>query len=142
MSLDCGPMVSTQPKTMSSTSAGSIPVALTSAAPLQKSWHEVREWAREQGLLGSEWVRLHLARGYAKIEALRPGVPCGPLARSPTCASAPRGGRRPPVGRARAAGPTQATPRVEPAGDGPGATSRTGAVVSRSGVVDTVAGTA
>ena len=46
-------------------------VALTSAAPLQRSWHEVRDWAREQGLLSSEWVRLHLARVYAKIEALK-----------------------------------------------------------------------
>ncbi|NUT36606.1 MAG: acyl-CoA dehydrogenase [Hamadaea sp.] len=46
-------------------------VALTSAAPLQRSWDEVRGWAGEQGLLRHEWVRLHLARVYARIEALK-----------------------------------------------------------------------
>lgn len=46
-------------------------VALTSAAPLQRSWQEVRGWAGEQGLLHQEWVRVHLARVYARIEALK-----------------------------------------------------------------------
>jgi len=46
-------------------------VALTSAAPLQRSWAEVRDWARAEGLLRSEWVRLHLAHVYAKIDALK-----------------------------------------------------------------------
>jgi alkylation response protein AidB-like acyl-CoA dehydrogenase len=46
-------------------------VALTPAAPLQRSLGEVLAWARESGLTEKEWVRLHLARIHAKVEALK-----------------------------------------------------------------------
>jgi alkylation response protein AidB-like acyl-CoA dehydrogenase len=46
-------------------------VALTSAAPLQRSLSEVLAWARESGLTEKEWVRISLARIHAKVEALK-----------------------------------------------------------------------
>ncbi|MEU6560467.1 acyl-CoA dehydrogenase family protein [Nocardia nova] len=52
-------------------------VALTSAAPLQESLRQVREWAlrttRADGSVvgDAEWVRLHLARVHANIEYLK-----------------------------------------------------------------------
>ncbi|MFI6042569.1 acyl-CoA dehydrogenase family protein [Nocardia sp. NPDC051321] len=52
-------------------------VALTSAAPLQESLRQVREWAeqttRADGslVIDAEWVRLHLARVHAHIEYLK-----------------------------------------------------------------------
>ena len=46
-------------------------VALTSAAPLQKALRDVTEWAKEEGVIGEEWIRLNLARVHAKTEALK-----------------------------------------------------------------------
>ncbi|MGI5128149.1 acyl-CoA dehydrogenase family protein [Pseudonocardia sp. CA-107938] len=46
-------------------------VALTSAAPLFTALGEVREWARETGVLDQEWVQVHLARVHAKAEVLK-----------------------------------------------------------------------
>jgi hypothetical protein len=46
-------------------------VALTPAAPLQRSLREVTEWAVATGAFEKEWVRLHLARVHAKSEALK-----------------------------------------------------------------------
>ncbi|MEU4693440.1 acyl-CoA dehydrogenase family protein [Actinoplanes sp. NPDC023714] len=46
-------------------------VALTPAAPLQRSLADVLAWARESGATEKEWVRLHLARIHAKVEALK-----------------------------------------------------------------------
>ncbi|BBH67470.1 acyl-CoA dehydrogenase [Actinoplanes sp. OR16] len=46
-------------------------VALTPAAPLQRSLAEVRSWARESGAIEQEWVRLHLARVHAQVEVLK-----------------------------------------------------------------------
>lgn len=46
-------------------------VALTPAAPLQRSLREVTAWARSSGAIDHEWVRLHLARVHAKAEALK-----------------------------------------------------------------------
>jgi 3-oxocholest-4-en-26-oyl-CoA dehydrogenase alpha subunit len=52
-------------------------VALTSAAPLLRSWSEVRQWAGETTLpdgrrvIDQEWVQLHLARVWARADALK-----------------------------------------------------------------------
>ncbi|BAL87385.1 putative acyl-CoA dehydrogenase [Actinoplanes missouriensis 431] len=46
-------------------------VALTSAAPLQRSLAEVLAWAKANGVTEREWVRLHLARVHAKVEVLK-----------------------------------------------------------------------
>ena len=46
-------------------------VALTSAAPLFTALHEVFDWARDTGVLGQEWVQVHLARVHAKAEVLK-----------------------------------------------------------------------
>ncbi|MEU4422533.1 acyl-CoA dehydrogenase family protein [Actinoplanes sp. NPDC024001] len=46
-------------------------VALTPAAPLQRSVREVRDWAVTTGAIEREWVRLHLARVHARVEALK-----------------------------------------------------------------------
>jgi alkylation response protein AidB-like acyl-CoA dehydrogenase len=46
-------------------------VALTSAAPLFQAVAEVLAWARETGAIEHEWVRVHLARVYAKAEFLK-----------------------------------------------------------------------
>ncbi|MBG0565085.1 acyl-CoA dehydrogenase family protein [Actinoplanes aureus] len=46
-------------------------VALTPAAPLQRSLREVRDWAVSTGAIEREWVRLHLARVHAKAEVLK-----------------------------------------------------------------------
>jgi 3-oxocholest-4-en-26-oyl-CoA dehydrogenase alpha subunit len=52
-------------------------VALTSAAPLLRSLHEVRDWAVQTPLpdgrrvIDQEWVRLHLARVHARADALK-----------------------------------------------------------------------
>lgn len=45
-------------------------VALTSAAPLQHSLTLVKDWARETGVIESEWVQIALGRAHARIEAL------------------------------------------------------------------------
>jgi 3-oxocholest-4-en-26-oyl-CoA dehydrogenase alpha subunit len=73
-------------------------VALTSAAPVQHALAEVIDWARSAKLadgrrvIDAEWVRLNLARVYAKIDVLKllnwriatqPGSP-GPAAASAT----------------------------------------------------------
>jgi acyl-CoA dehydrogenase len=52
-------------------------VALTSAAPITTALHEVREWAQNTKLpdgrrvIDQEWVQIHLARVYAKVQFLR-----------------------------------------------------------------------
>jgi alkylation response protein AidB-like acyl-CoA dehydrogenase len=52
-------------------------VALTPAAPLRRSLHEVTEWAAQnrgpdgRPIIEREWVRLHLARVHAKTEVLK-----------------------------------------------------------------------
>jgi alkylation response protein AidB-like acyl-CoA dehydrogenase len=52
-------------------------VALTSAAPIQTTLREVREWAQQTKLpdgsrvIDQEWVRVHLARVHAKVEFLK-----------------------------------------------------------------------
>jgi alkylation response protein AidB-like acyl-CoA dehydrogenase len=52
-------------------------VALTSAAPLLRSLHEVRQWAAATALpdgrrvIDQEWVQLHLARVFARADALK-----------------------------------------------------------------------
>jgi acyl-CoA dehydrogenase len=52
-------------------------VALTSAAPMRRAVLDVREWAAQTRLpdgrrvLDQEWVRLHLARVWARAEALK-----------------------------------------------------------------------
>jgi alkylation response protein AidB-like acyl-CoA dehydrogenase len=46
-------------------------VALTSAAPLFAALEDVTRWARDNGLLDQEWVRLALARVRAKAEVLK-----------------------------------------------------------------------
>ncbi|WP_433830373.1 acyl-CoA dehydrogenase family protein [Actinoplanes sp. CA-015351] len=46
-------------------------VALTSAAPLQRSLREVVHAAKETGRFEREWIRLHLARVHAKVEVLK-----------------------------------------------------------------------
>jgi alkylation response protein AidB-like acyl-CoA dehydrogenase len=52
-------------------------VSLTSAAPMLRSLHDVRRWAAQTELadgrrvLDQEWVQLHLARVFAKADALK-----------------------------------------------------------------------
>ncbi|HCT81668.1 MAG TPA: acyl-CoA dehydrogenase [Micromonosporaceae bacterium] len=46
-------------------------VALTSSAPIRSALAEVREWAVKTGAIEHEWVRLNLARVYAKVEFLK-----------------------------------------------------------------------
>ncbi|NUS44320.1 MAG: acyl-CoA dehydrogenase [Mycobacteriaceae bacterium] len=52
-------------------------VALTSAAPLQESLRQVRDWAQREKLpdgsrvIDSEWVQMHLARVHAHVEYLK-----------------------------------------------------------------------
>ncbi|HEY1966431.1 MAG TPA: acyl-CoA dehydrogenase family protein [Pseudonocardia sp.] len=46
-------------------------VALTSAAPIFNALREVTEWARHNGAIEREWVRVHLARVHAKAEFLK-----------------------------------------------------------------------
>jgi alkylation response protein AidB-like acyl-CoA dehydrogenase len=52
-------------------------VALTSAAPIQTALAETREWAQNAKLpdgrrvIDQEWVQIHLARVYAKVQVLK-----------------------------------------------------------------------
>jgi alkylation response protein AidB-like acyl-CoA dehydrogenase len=52
-------------------------VALTSAAPIQTTLREVRQWAQQTKLpdgsrvIDQEWVQIHLARVHAKVEFLK-----------------------------------------------------------------------
>jgi alkylation response protein AidB-like acyl-CoA dehydrogenase len=52
-------------------------VALTSAAPIQTALAETREWAQHAKLadgrrvIDQEWVQIHLARVYAKVQVLK-----------------------------------------------------------------------
>lgn len=45
-------------------------VALTSAAPLVHSLGLVKDWARETGVIETEWVQIALGRAHARVEAL------------------------------------------------------------------------
>ncbi|MEV5002336.1 acyl-CoA dehydrogenase family protein [Nocardioides sp. LML1-1-1.1] len=45
-------------------------VALTSAAPLVHSLALVKDWARETGVIDTEWVQIALGRAHARVEAL------------------------------------------------------------------------